>query len=224
MKRILLPVFTLVVLVFVGVFITKLFYISDAGAIKKGSQYLTERKSLKEGDIIFQISLSSQSQAIQKATKSLYSHCGIIYKNKDEFYVYEAVQPVKLTSLDKWIARGKDKHYVVKRLKDADNILTLKTLAKMKREGEKFMGKNYDLTFEWSDEKMYCSELIWKIYKRAANIEVGKLQKLREFDLTDKVVKQQIKEHYGNNIPMNETVISPASIFDSELLTEVDSN
>src|SRR5437867_163185 len=25
----------------------------------------------------------------------------------------------------------------------------------------------YDLTFEWSDDKIYCSELVWKVYERA---------------------------------------------------------
>ena len=35
---------------------------------------------IKDGDLIFQTSLSQQSKAIQLATKSKYSHCGIIYK------------------------------------------------------------------------------------------------------------------------------------------------
>ncbi len=91
----------------------------------------------------------------------------------------------------------------------------------MKREGEKFRGKSYDLFFEWSDDKIYCSELIWKIYKRAANIEIGKLQKLGDFDLSDKQVKQKMQERYGNNFPENEIVISPVAIFDSKLLETI---
>jgi uncharacterized protein YycO len=94
----------------------------------------------------------------------------------------------------------------------------------MKREGEKFKGKNYDMTFEWSDDKMYCSELIWKVYQRATGIEIGKLEKLSAFDLTSEVVKNKMKERYGDDIPMGEKVISPAAIFDSELLIIVKSN
>jgi len=90
-----------------------------------------------------------------------------------------------------WIARGKDGHFVIKRLKNADHVLTAETLQKMKQEGEIFKGKNYDLTFEWSDDKIYCSELIWKIYQRATGIEIGKLQKLSDFDLTNEAVKQK---------------------------------
>jgi uncharacterized protein YycO len=179
---------------------------------------------IKDGDLIFQTSLSGQSKAIQLATNSKYSHCGIIYSDKGQFYVFEAVQPVKTTPLDKWIARGENGHYVIKRLKNADQVLTAETLQKMKREGEKFKGKNYDLTFEWSDEKIYCSELIWKVYQRATGIEIGELEKLSDFNLTNEAVKTKMKERYGDKIPMDEIVISPAAIFDSELLKTVISN
>ncbi|MNS84538.1 hypothetical protein D3C72_1183680 [compost metagenome] len=94
----------------------------------------------------------------------------------------------------------------------------------MKAIGKDFLGKNYDATFEWSDDKIYCSELIWKIYQRGVGIEVGKLEKLKDFDLSSTEVKTKLKERYGNNVPLNETVISPASIFNSPLLITVTSN
>jgi hypothetical protein len=191
---------------------------------KKEVRILTDNNELRDGDLIFQTSLSRQSQAIQLATKSKYSHCGLIYKDRKEYYVFEAVQPVKRTRLDKWIAKGKDGKYVIKRLKNADQVLTPATLAKMKQQGDEFKGKNYDLTFEWTDNKIYCSELIWKIYKRATGLEIGKLEKLSDFDLTNEAVKQKMKERYGDKIPINEIVISPVAIFDSELLKTVKSN
>ena len=185
---------------------------------------LADNDEIKNGDLIFQTSLSGQSKAIQLATNSKYSHCGIVYSDNGQFYVFEAIQPVKTTPLDKWIARGENGHYVIKRLKNVDQVLTAKTLEKMKSEGEKFKGKNYDLTFEWSDDKIYCSELIWKIYQRTTGIEIGKPEKLSDFDLTDEAVKKKMKERYGDKIPMVEIVISPAAIFDSELLITVKSN
>lgn len=182
---------------------------------------LADKNEIQNGDLIFQTSLSPQSLAIQLATKSKYSHCGIIYIENGKPYVFEAIQPVTLTPLDEWIARGKEHHFVIKRLKNAEQILTPQVLEKMKNEGKKFQGKNYDLTFEWSDQKIYCSELIWKIYQRATGIEIGKLQKLRDFDLTSNTVKTKMKERYGNQIPFDEIVISPAAIFHSELLMTV---
>lgn len=187
------------------------------------SEKTSDIQGLKNGDIIFQTSQSAQSKAIQLATNSKYSHCGIVYKENGKFYVFEAIQPVKTTPLDKWIARGKDSHYVIKRLKN-DKILTPENLRKMKAVGKTFAGKNYDLYFEWSNDRIYCSELIWKIYKEGTGIEIGKLQQLKDFDLTNPSVKQKLKERYGNSIPQNEKVISPAAIFESEVLYTVIEN
>ena len=181
----------------------------------------TDKTQIQDGDLIFQTSRSGQSKAIQLATKSTYSHCGIIYKIGNAFYVYEAVQPVKTTPLNAWIARGSGGKYIVKRLKKAAIILTTDVLKKMKVEGEKLKGKNYDMLFGWSDESIYCSELIWKIYKRGAGIEVGKLEKLSDFDLTSDIVKNTMKNRYGNNIPLNETVVSPKAVFESDLLETI---
>ena len=191
---------------------------------KSEIQELASNDAIKNGDLIFQTSLSAQSKAIQLATKSTYSHCGIIYKEGNNFFVFEAIQPVKLTPLDKWIARGQDGKFVIKRLKNAEQVLTPNTLLKMRQVGDSFNGKNYDLTFEWSDEKIYCSELIWKIYQRATGIEIGKLEKLSDFDLTHEAVKKKMKERYPNKIPTEEIVISPAAIFESEHLITVKSN
>jgi uncharacterized protein YycO len=178
----------------------------------------------QNGDIIFQTSQSSQSKAIQLATKSKYSHVGIIYKKKNDYFVYEAVQPVKLTPIKNWINKGHNNHYVVKRLLNADEVLTKESLTKMKKVGERYKGKDYDIYFEWSDDKIYCSELVWKIYKEATGIEIGELEELKDFDLSHDAVKQKMKERYGNNIPLNEQVISPAAMFNSKQLITVMEN
>lgn len=183
---------------------------------------ITASAAIEDGDLIFQTSLSRQSKAIQLATHSKYSHCGIIYKINNNLYVFEAIQPVKLTPLKEWIKRGQGGHYVIKRLKNAKQVLSPAVIAKMKKAGEAFSGKNYDLTFEWSDDKIYCSELIWKIYQRGAGVEIGKVQKLSEFDLSAPEIKKIMKERYGNNVPFQEKVISPAAIFESNLLITVE--
>jgi hypothetical protein len=189
-----------------------------------GGSMSTAKDDFRNGDIIFQTSKSDQSKAIQLATNSKYSHMGIIYETTGQFYVYEAVQPVKLTRLSDWIKRGKNSQYVVKRLRDSDRLLTNENLKKMRDAGEKYKNKNYDIYFEWSDDKIYCSELVWKIYKDALNIEIGDLQELREFDLTNDIVKSKMKERYGDKIPLNEKVISPAAMFNSYKLITIKEN
>jgi hypothetical protein len=186
----------------------------------KADHVITEINRLntkvQDGDIIFQTSKSSQSKAIQRATDSRYSHMGIIYRQGVNLYVYEAIQPVKLTKLKDWISRGEGGKYVVKRLKNSKNILTPENLSKMKEIGESYQGKNYDIYFEWSDDKIYCSELVWKIYKKALGIEIDKLETLKEFNLDDTLVRGKLLERYGDKIPMNEIVISPAEMYNSD--------
>lgn len=127
---------------------------------------------------------------------------------------------MKLTPLNDWIARGKNGHFVVKRLRDT-RVLTPAVLKRMRTTGDRYRGKNYDLYFEWNDDRIYCSELVWKIYKQGAGVEIGGLQKLREFDLSHEAVRAKMRERYGNRIPRNEPVISPAAMFDSPVLVEV---
>ena len=176
---------------------------------------------LKNGDLIFQTSRSSQSKAIQLATKSNYSHMGIILTQNGKQMVYEAVGPVQFTPISNWIKRGEGGHFVVKRLTNANTILTSQNIAKLDSVAVSFKGRPYDLLFEWSDEKLYCSELVWKMYDRALNIQIGELQKLGEFDLSNPLVRDKMKQRYGDAIPLGESVISPEQMFQSSLLETV---
>ena len=178
----------------------------------------------RNGDIIFHTSRSAQSVAIQKATNSPYSHMGIVYIRDSKPMVYEAVEPVKLTPLDDWIRRGDGGRFVVKRLVDADRLLTPGSLERMLEAGKEFEGRHYDLYFEWSDERVYCSELVWKIFKRALGVEVGDLQTVSSFDLSHPSVQAKISERWNGQPPPDELVISPAAIFESSLLVTVYEN
>jgi hypothetical protein len=56
------------------------------------------------------------------------------------------------------------------------------------------------------------------------DIEIGDLQELREFDLTSDIVRSKMKERYGDKIPMDEKVISPATMFESDKLLTIREN
>lgn len=172
----------------------------------------------KEGDVIFQVSNSSQSLAIQQATHSKYSHMGIVLFKSGQPYVFEASRTVRHTPLKSWIARGKDGHFVAKRLKKPLTPAQIKQLHVL---AKRYEGKDYDLTFEWSDERMYCSELVWKMYQGATGLKLGGLETLGDFNLTSGAVKVKLKERYGNKVPLKQQVISPVAMFDSSLLMDV---
>ncbi len=182
------------------------------------SSALYAQSTFQTGDIIFHISKSQQSLSIQKATHSPYSHMGMIVNKNNQTWVLEAIQPVQYTALNQWIARGENAHYVVKRLKQPLNV-PQKT--KLVQNAEKYLGKPYDIYFEWDDRAIYCSEIVWKAYQHALGIELSPLQKLKQFDLKQYEVQRLMRQRYGQNIPLNEQVIAPKAIYDSKLLKEI---
>lgn len=170
------------------------------------------------GDIIFQISRSSQSKAIQLATHSDYSHTGMLVIRNKKPYVFEAVGPVKYTPLKQWIAHGEKGKYVVRRVEGG---LSVEQQQKLAQTAKRYLGKPYDFSFSWSDDRQYCSEVVWKVYQNALGMRVGEQQKLKEFDLSNPLVQAKLKERYGKNIPLEETVVSPQAGFDAPQLTTV---
>lgn len=198
-----------------------LFFFASTTVKTIQSKSTNEFDFIHNGDIVFQSTESAQCNAVRLATHSQFSHCGIAFIENNTVMIYEAVQPVKKTPLKKWLTHGNNNYYEIKRLKKADSLLTEQIIENMKKYATTLIGKDYDIYFEWSDEKIYCSEYVWKIYKNVTGIEVGTLQKLKNFDLSSPQVKQILKERYGNTIPFNETVISPEDIYKSPLLESV---
>jgi hypothetical protein len=175
----------------------------------------------KEGDILFQTSLSSQSMAIQLVTKSPYTHCGIVQIHDGKPMVLEAVGPVRLTPMNDWIARGKDGAVWAKRLAKADTVLTPHAVAAMRSVGRRYLGRPYDHLFEWSDETIYCSELVWKVYRQALGVELGSLQPFSSLDLSSPQAMRIAKQRWGGQPPANQRLITPAAIAASPRLIQV---
>ena len=194
-------------------------FVSSCGQ-KQGHELVKEQEMVvpQDGDIVFHESSSRQSPIIKLAQNSKWTHCGIVFHIGDKAYVYEAVEPVKYTPLTDWIARGKGGVYCAKRL---DNPLPAQTIEKMKAVGAKYKGKHYDTLFQWSDNKIYCSELIWKIYSQGADIELCPPEKFSDFPISNPIVKKLIKERYGNKFDPSEQLVSPNALYKSKLLKEV---
>ena len=175
---------------------------------------------VKDGDIIFQSSKSQQSKAVELATNSVFSHCGIIFIEDGVPYVFEAVQPVGKRTLIDWIKSGVGEKYKIRRLIDR-GILENQSWLSMREYAQKQVGKNYDIYFSWSDKEMYCSEYVWKIYHEIAKITLVKPKELREFNIDAPLIRKTMFERYGNDIPYNELMVSPGQLYDSNLLMDV---
>jgi uncharacterized protein YycO len=176
------------------------------------------------GDVILQTSFGHQSDLVTLVTQSPFSHCGIIINQNGNKFVLEASGTVQRTPLKQWIADGKDSKYIVMRIKNMQILNDNQTSEKGKKVMQKYLGRPYDILFSWTDDKLYCSELVWKIYNETADLELCPLKKLKEYDLTDDAVKKELTKRYGNKIPLEELMVSPADIAASNQLEMIYSN
>lgn len=176
---------------------------------------------LKDGDLVFQEGFSEQAIAIKAATGSRWTHVGVIYSKGGKLVVVEAVQPVRITPLKGFIARNPKSFYAM-RLKNREQVFTEEVLAKANVYLNKTIGKNYDIKFQWSDDLIYCSELVWKLYKEAANIELCEPRKMKSLNLKHPKVELIIKKRYGsvNALPLEELIVPPSDLAESTLLIE----
>lgn len=177
---------------------------------------------LQAGDIVFQSGEVGQAVAIKAATRSRWSHVGLVFFERDTPWVLEAVQPVKTTPLAEFIARSPRSFYAM-RLKDDKLRLDKKALVKAEQYARKQLGKPYDLHFRWSEKNMYCSELVWKVYKSALGLELCKPRRLSSCDLKHPAVQKLLRERYGrmDQVPMQEWMVAPSDLAKSSLLEEV---
>lgn len=179
----------------------------------------TKAYDLREGDIVFSSSEAGQGEAIIAATASPYTHCGIVFLRNGRLMVLEAVQPVRASTLEDFMARGKPEGFTAKRLK---TTVTPEAYQKARAWAEAQIGRNYDVRFAWDDGKLYCSELVWKVYQHAG-VELCPTRKFRDYDLQRPAVKKIIEQRYGgmDKLPLDEKVVAPSDIAASNLLVEV---
>ena len=187
-----------------------------AASVTKRSHSDSDAFPWRNGDVIFQQSVSRQCKAIELATHSEWTHCGVVFMRNSQWLVAEAVEPVVFTPVDEFIARGKKGIFEVRRLSRALSAEEEKAMWSFISEQK---GKHYDNGFHWSDEEMYCSELVWKAY-RAAGVELTEPKPMKSFDLSSPLVKSVMQERYGKDVPLDEPMVSPGDLFQSEHLVE----
>ena len=159
--------------------------------------------ALQEGDIVFIESQSSQSPYIKIGTMSKWTHCGVVVNTPEGMKVLEASKTVKLTPFNSFIGRAKNENWCIKRPKQK---LTKPI------NYNKYIGQPYDLEFKFNNGKMYCSELVWLVYKEQG-IELCKPRKVSSFAMTRLPKVKKLMDKRG--ISMDQKAVAPVDIYKS---------
>lgn len=94
---------------------------------------------------------------IEAQTGSPYSHIGVVIIKKGIPFVAQAWGKVQLTPLKDFLSQGVGNHLIIRTRQSIDNRQLLHDFK------QTFEGLPYDRDFRWSDEAIYCSELVYKL-------------------------------------------------------------
>lgn len=184
------------------------------------STFINAHKNLdlQEGDFVFQNVAGELFQVIEDITATPFTHCGMIVKEQDDYYVLEAIGPVKLTPINEWIHRGIASRIVIVRLKASYQVYVSDIIAAAYH----YLNRPYDIQYEWDDEKIYCSELIYKAVRDAIGIELAEFRVLGEMNW--KPHEDFIRFVSEGELPLDRRMIIPADLVTSDKVNIVYSN
>lgn len=185
-------------------------------------------KLAKDGDILFQYFTGDLSLVIEEVQKTQWTHVGIMFKEKDGWYVYEAVGPVVKTPLRDFLRETRDQKVSLTRVhSDLVDFSKRSNVTALKKSFKPYEGIDYDYLFQWSDDVIYCSELVYKMFHSTFGIEIGAVQKVGELDLSGPLAQQlvaQLIEYVDPETYLEEPIVTPGSqILDSDLSVVYDS-
>lgn len=163
------------------------------------------------GDVLFQ-SLPNPPgldiiDAIEGATESPYSHCGVVVEKNGKMFVLEAMVPrVRETPYERWIERGRSR-FAVFRLKEEHHPQIPEWIAEMRKR----IGKRYDFRYRMSDEEIYCSELPFDGWKSLTGQNMGTVVKLGS--LKWEKYREVIQKIEGSEeVPLEREMITPRDL------------
>jgi len=170
---------------------------------------------IHEGDIVFQsLPHCPLVDTIEGMTESPYSHCGIVERKNGDWYVIEAIGPVRETDIGSWIEHGRLGYFRAYRLRSDLATQAPKIIAS----ALSYLGRPYDIHYEFDDSKIYCSELVYKAIDRATGAKVGKIQRIGDLNWRP----------YGafiisieDPVPVDRELITPRALSEAPELTEV---
>ena len=77
-----------------------------------------------------------------------------------------------------------------------------------------YTGRPYDFRYRMDDEKIYCSELLYKGFRKTYGEELGKPKKLG--DMNWKLYVKTIMKYEGGPVPPDRQIISPRAVSEAE--------
>jgi hypothetical protein len=216
-----------------------LFFISSAVAgfmiITAAHADLSVLPPLESGDLIFETTLTNQTLATLLATRSLYTHVGIIHVHEDgTVTVVQASKTVVESSLADFADAGLGERFTIMRY----NGLTDEQRSAIAQDAERYLGVPYNYIFDMRSKNLYCSLLPYRTFGDLG-LPLGTVEKIGDLYVNNFAVRSLFEQRWhmhplcqGSSmneracwaLMMDQPIITPVSIAHDSNLTQIYSN
>jgi hypothetical protein len=183
---------------------------------------------VRVGDLLFIEIKSELFKKVARASGGWTSHVGILARNsRGDMVVYESTLPKsKETPLCEFLGRSESERFELRRphqsLSPSDEI-------RIGFEARRRLGVDYDLGFNWSSKKQFCSKFVRQIYSQVLGIELGEfesfgqLMKRLEGNPFEKEDLLFWRLYFLGHIPLKRITVSPhTQLIDPEFFTALE--
>lgn len=196
-----------------GLLLAAIISLAECSEVSQSAAYEPE-----EGDLVFQALGREQDLvvAIEGVTESAYSHVGVLLKHDEQWTVIEArTNGVVYIPFEKWKTYCREGRWAAYRMKATQRRHLPRFLAAL----HPHAGKEYDFKFELTENKLYCSELVYHAWKEATGQSLGQLARLG--DLNWKPHRATIEKYNGGSVVLVRRIISPVALSRAEQLERI---
>ncbi len=175
------------------------------------------------GDVLVQYRDDDFGKRMEVLSGSPFTHAGVIFKRERDgvWMVIEVLDSVRITPLREWTDRGGGKNIVLLRHKKYVEGLSKEETMRVREAFKKFKKCAADDWFAADDKAVCSSELVWKLYYNALNIELAPMRTFKSYERADGAVQKMLATHYGKNIPFEQKYITPVDFLNSPDMVKI---
>ncbi len=176
---------------------------------------------LRAGDLVLHTSRSAQSQAIAVATRSPFTHVGVVVEEQGELWVVEAQARATRTRLAEFVRRGRSATWALRDARLDDEAAR----DRVQRAALALLGTPYDPAFAEGTDALYCSELI-AVAWAAAGLDIGEVERMGALDVDAPAVRALFAKRWRRlpacrgvsdvracrDLVMQQRVVTPAGV------------
>lgn len=145
--------------------------------LKAESQAKNEKdfNHIKTGDLLFQVITKDSLDSSFQFADSTYNNIGIAFISYGNYALLRTEGG--FISIRHWVDRGYNRHFVVKRLIDADSLLSNdEQTNNFEKTAREYLMKDMHTSNEWPNNKICNSERICIVFKHALNVDLCPLE------------------------------------------------